>query len=171
MNSIYNSYLPRTPFGGKFQQKEYEFELLPEFEIARNNTNQFPEEKKCYCQSETQAKQADSGDHASGWESDNESFTKRTADLHLKNHYRINDTIQRVYNCCTDTDFFTRRCEFMTTGKIKGAVLWSPFNKQATITVCIKGQRLLCWYDYFVRGGQLYLRHKKCLNKTSPCNP
>jgi len=40
MNSNYNSYLPRTPFGGKFQQKEYEFELLPEFELTGNNPNQ-----------------------------------------------------------------------------------------------------------------------------------
>ena len=172
MNNSYTSYLPRTPFGGKFQEQEFgnEYELLPELEMVVSNTNQSPESRRCSCQSEIQSNKTDSGDPAMGWEGDNESFTKRSAEFHLRRHFQINDQVQRVYNCCVDIDFFTRRCEFITVGAIKGVVSWSPFSKQVSIIVCVKGQKKLCWYEYFVRKGQLFLRHKKCLNKTIRCN-
>jgi hypothetical protein len=152
------------------KNSENEYELLPEFEIPGKNKNQSSQSNQCSCQQGTKTDKESSGDPATGWEGDNESFTKRSAELHLKNHFRLNDTIKQVNNCCVDPDFFTRKCEFVTSGNLKGAVLWSPLNKQATIMLCIKGQRHICWYEYFIQKGQLHLRHKKCLKKPTPCS-
>ncbi len=136
------------------------------WQMEKKNTNQPSDARKVPVQSKPPV----NGDPASGWEGDNESFTKRSTEFHLKNHYRITDSVQKISDCCTDIDFYIRRCNFITTGNIRGAVLWSPLTKQVTILICIKGKKSICWYNYYVHKGQLYLRHLKCLKQAGSCN-
>jgi hypothetical protein len=147
------------------------FELLPEFEIpADDNAKQNTGKQPAGNPGARDAKN-DTADPAAGWENDNESFAVRAAEFHLKNQYHLTDTIQKVINCATDPDFYIRRCDFITANKITGSVMWSPARKQVDITVCVKGKKLLCWYDYFVGlDGNLYLKNRKCSGKTKPCN-
>jgi hypothetical protein len=150
---------------------QQEFELAPEFETPNYSSKQpTSSSQKCSCSNESSSAQAMQADPGIGWERDNESFTKRSAELHLKNHYRINDTVQQIINCCVDTDFYSRRCDFITTKNIKGTVMWSQLTKHVTILLCIDGKKSICWYNYFISKGQLNLRHIKCLKQSGKCN-
>ena len=115
-----------------------------------------------------QTMQADPG---VGWEKDNESFTVHTANYHINNFYRVNDRVQKVYSCCVDPDFFFHKCEFITANNVKGSVVWWPMSKKAGISVCINGQKNVCWYDYHVDPrGQLILQNRSCLKNPYSCS-
>lgn len=162
MHYITENYSPASSF-----RKRNRYNRGNEFEIP-GNTSQAAYPDACQCNSEVRNGSME-GDVASGWEADNESFTKRSAEVYLKD-MKSRDTIQKITNCCIDPDFFMRKCEFVTAKNIRGKVLWMPFNKQVIVYACINGQKIICWYDYFVRAGKLVFRNKKCLSKKIACS-
>ncbi len=128
-----------------------EFELIPEFELEEHPP------QRSY-------KGGLPGDPATGWENDNESFTKKVAEQHLKIALGLNERVEPDPGCSIDPDFFTRRCNFTSRAKkITGTLTWSPLRKQVDIVACVNGKKLLCSYDYFVKDDKLLIKNMKCL--------
>jgi hypothetical protein len=146
----------------------HEYELSPDLASPNNPTGLPAQGKKC-CTPSNNNRYPGNG-YRPGWDADNESMAKRAAEIHLRQTYHLNTSIQRIYDCCTDPDFLVRSCRFDTVNRVQGSVMWLPDTKQVGISACVNGIHQPCWYEYFVDlQGKLQLRNPRCIQKPAPC--